>query len=195
MPSWLPTARSASLALLLAAAVTAAGCGYFSRTRLPDLGIVPPFHLQSQTGDMFRKDQHLRNTVWIADFIFTNCPGPCPRMTQHMRWLQDNTKDLPNVRFVSFTVDPKRDTPDVLAAYAKTFGADTTRWFFLTGPPEELQRMSKDVFKLGDIAPDFEHSTRFALVDRRAHIRGYYSTTSPSFRIKVMEDIKDLAKE
>ncbi|BDC53020.1 cysteine ABC transporter ATP-binding protein [Bryobacterales bacterium F-183] len=156
---------------------------------------MPPFHLQSQSGQMFHKDQQLRNVVWVADFIFTNCPGPCPRMTQHMRWLQDNTKGYANVRFVSFTVDPKRDTPETLAAYAKKFGADLTRWSFLTGPPEELQRLSKDVFKLGDIAPDFEHSTRFALVDQRGHIRGYYGTTTPTFRIKLLEDIKDLVND
>lgn len=192
MRSWLPTARSASFALLL---LSLPGCGFlFRSSRLPDLGIVPPFHLHSQTGQMFHKDKQLGDRVWVADFIFTNCPGPCPRMTQHMRWLEENTKNLENVRFVSFTVDPKRDTPAVLSAYARTFGADTSRWFFLTGPADELQRLSRDVFKLGDIAPDFEHSTRFVLVDRHGHIRGYYGTTNPTFRTRLLDDIKDLAK-
>ncbi len=191
MPSWWPTARSASLGLLLA---FTGGCGLV-RSQLPDLGIVPPFQLVSEDSKEFRSEERLKGKVWLADFIFTNCPGPCPRMTQHMRYFQTEAKDLDSVRFVSFTVDPKRDTPVVLDSYARRFNADRTRWSFLTGPPEELQRLSRDVFKLGDIAPDFEHSTRFALVDKGGHIRAYYSTTDPAFRTKLLDDLKDLAKE
>ncbi len=76
------------------------------------------------------------------------------------------------VRFVSFTVDPARDTPPVLAAYAQHFEADPAKWYFLTGAEADLNRMSRGVFMLGNVDGSLEHSTRFALIDRlRAHPR------------------------
>ena len=76
------------------------------------------------------------------------------------------------MRFVSFTVDPARDTPPVLTAYAKHFEADPAKWYFLTGADADLNRMSRDVFMLGNVDGSLEHSTRFALDRRlRAHSR------------------------
>ena len=112
-----------------------------------------------------------------------------------MKRLQNELTGIDALKFVSITVDPARDTPEVLAAYGKRFGADPARWYFLTGAPETLHHLSKDVFKLGDIAPDLEHSTRFVLVDKAGRIRGYYASSEPSFTVKLMEDAKQLVKE
>lgn len=173
-------------------AVTA-GCS--SKSKLPDLGTVPAFELIRETGAPFQSEASLKGQVWIADFIFTNCPGPCPRMTQHMKRMQNELTGIDRLKFVSITVDPARDTPEALAAYGKRFGADPARWYFLTGAPAALHHLSKDVFKLGDIAPDLEHSTRFVLVDKAGRIRGYYASSEPSFTVKLMEDAKRLVKE
>lgn len=193
MSSWLRIARSLHKTTLFAVLAVTAGCS--SKSNLLDLGTVPAFELIRETGAPFQSEASLKGQVWIADFIFTNCPGPCPRMTQHMKRLQNELTGIDALKFVSITVDPARDTPEVLAAYGKRFGADPARWYFLTGAPETLHHLSKDVFKLGDIAPDLEHSTRFVLVDKAGRIRGYYASSEPSFTVKLMEDAKQLVKE
>ena len=88
---------------------------------LPDLGSTPDFSLIDQTGGVF--ERALRGHVWVADFIYTQCPGPCPLMSERMRRIQTRTSGRPSIRLVSFSVDPSRDTPIALAAYAKRFTA------------------------------------------------------------------------
>src|SRR6478609_2142992 len=110
----------------------------FSCSRAPKLEMfypVPDFSLTDQT-DRTIALQELKGKVWVADFIFTNCGGTCPVMTEKMRTLQ--TALPAGVRMVSFTVDPDRDTPKVLAAYAAEHGATRDRWLFLTGEKQAL---------------------------------------------------------
>lgn len=149
--------------------------GACSRTpkELPVLGEVAPFHLTSQAGQDF-DSASLRGHVWVADFIFTNCEGPCPRMSAYMRALQKATGDLPELKMVSFTVDPQRDTPPVLTEYGKNYSAESGRWFFLTGDPKILNSLDRDSFQLGTVGAAMDHSTRFVLVDAAGKIRGYY---------------------
>ncbi len=188
MPFWLRIALFPSLLLFTA------GCPS-PKPPLPDLGNVPDFQLTRETGAAFASAIELRGKVWVADFIFTNCPGPCPRLTQHMKRVQEGLVGIDQAKLVSFTVDPARDTPRVLADYGKKFGADPLRWYFLTGSREDLHHLSKDVFKLGDVAPDLEHSTRFVLVDKQSRIRGYYGSSEPSRIVQLIEDAKRLVKE
>src|SRR5580698_1858510 len=105
----LPYGRGSVALLLLLASCSAP-------RNLPVLGQVAPFHLTSQSGQDF-DSATLDGHVWVADFIFTNCEGPCPRMSAYMRALQKATTDLPDLKMVSFTVDPARDTPPVLTEY------------------------------------------------------------------------------
>jgi cytochrome oxidase Cu insertion factor (SCO1/SenC/PrrC family) len=156
------------------------------------LGEVPAFELTSQRGNQFNRSA-LDGHVWVADFVFTNCQGPCPRMSSHMRALQNATD--PGVRLVSFTVDPDRDTPAVLAAYGKRFGADDSRWAFLTGDKATLNMLDQDAFKLGTIGAGMDHSTRFVLVDKKARIRGYYGISEGDPVAKITEDAARLEKE
>jgi len=157
-------------------------------------GDVPAFQLTSQDGQPFHS-QVLAGKIWVADFIYTTCPGPCPRMTSQMREVQDAVLKVPDVRLVSFTVDPARDTPPVLAEYAKTHGASSALWYFLTGPQETLQNLDRDVFKLGNVDATLQHSTRFVLVDRQSRIRAYYDTSESSAIPKLISDIYALARE
>ncbi len=176
------------IALLLAAA---GQTGCHRRDPLPVLGEVGAFQLVAQNGEPFEPSL-LRGNIWVADFIFTNCQGPCPRMTTLMRRLQQRA---PGVQLVSFTVDPARDTPPVLADYARRFQADTRTWHFLTGEAAELHRLSREVFKLGNVDGQLDHSTRFVLVDRTGRIRGYYSTQEESPVGRLVEDIERLRRE
>jgi|SRR5580658_2000570 protein SCO1/2 len=157
-------------------------------------GDIPHFELVAQDGQPFHSNV-LAGKIWVADFIYTTCPGPCPRMTSQMREVQDAVLKIPDVRLVSFTVDPAQDTPPVLAAYAKTHGASSAIWYFLTGPVPELQTLDRDAFKLGNIDATMQHSTRFVLVDRQGRIRGYYDTSESSAIPKVISDIYALARE
>ena len=128
------------------------------------LGAVPEFQLVNQQGQRFERAA-LDGHVWVADFIYTTCQGPCPRMSSHMRALQKATDA--SVKLVSFTVDPDNDTPGVLAAYARRFSADESRWSFLTGDKATLNSLDYDAFKLGSIGAAMDHSTRFVLIDKK----------------------------
>src|SRR5437870_11690607 len=113
-------------------------------SRAPDIPShypLPEFSLTDQTGKAVTLHD-LAGKVWVADFIFTNCGGTCPLMTEKMRKLQDALP--PAVQFVSFTVDPVRDTTKILAAYAKEHAANQERWSFLTGDKQDLFDRSEE---------------------------------------------------
>jgi protein SCO1 len=189
MASWCSTAIAISAA---ASALFLAGCA--SKPALPSYGVVPEFSLTDQTGAAFNSAA-LNTKIWIADFVFTNCPGPCPRMSSQMHQVETALAGDDTVRFVSFTVDPVRDTPAVLAAYAQHFEATPGKWFFLTGAEAELNRMSRGVFMLGDVDGSLQHSTRFALIDGSSRIRGYYQTSEPEAIPSLIADARRLLKE
>jgi protein SCO1 len=156
---------------------------------------VPEFSLTERSGKTVTR-QDLAGRVWIADFIFTNCGGTCPLMSEEMRKLQDALP--PETRLVSFTVDPARDTAEVLARYAQKFGADEDRWWFLTGDKQTLYDLSIKGFKLaldetgGTPTEPITHSTRFVLVDRSGMIRGYYGGTEDEELKRLSADAKTL---
>ncbi len=158
------------------------------------MGAVPDFILTDQTGAEFSSATQLHNVDWIADFIYTTCPGPCPRMSSQMHEVERQLADVDGVKLVSFTVDPAHDTPPVLAEYAQRFGAKPGVWFFLTGAEQTLQHLSRDVFKLGDVSGNLEHSTRFVLIDRKSQIRGYYLTSEADAITRLVADTKALQR-
>lgn len=169
------------------------------RPDLPNLGEVPAFSLENRDGRTIRLAD-LRGTPWVADFIFTRCPASCPMMSARVARLN---RELPadlGVQFVSFSVDPAHDTPEVLQRYAEKLGA-TDRWLFLTGEREEIRRLSIEGFKLGldlDPAPGLSnepilHSTRFVLVDGEGTIRGYYEAFDEPSMERLERDLKSLA--
>jgi protein SCO1 len=169
-----------------------AGCA--AKPPLPVLGKAPDFQLTSQTGAVV--DRHtLEGHVWVADFMFTTCPGPCPRMSSQMHEIQKATEDTPDVRLVSFTVDPAHDTTAVLAAYGKHFLADPDRWYFLTGSQQSLSDVGLAGFKLNAVDGSLNHSTRFVLVDRQARVRGYYASSEDDFLNTLLRDLRQLERE
>lgn len=180
--------RLGAIALLL----TLAAC---RRTdTVPSYGGINDFQLTDQNGRTFQ-GRSLLGKIWVADFIYTQCPGPCPRMTSQMHQVQEATAKTPEVALVSFTVDPAYDTPDALKAYAKAHHAQHERWYFLTGEQATLNRLCRYDFKLGNVDGTLEHSTRFVLVDAKSQIRGYYDTSEKGGISKLVDDIHVLARE
>jgi protein SCO1/2 len=137
----------------------------------------------------------MRGKVWIADFFFTTCPGPCPQMSARMADLQRSLADNPEIRLVSITVDPSTDTQAVLSDYATRFHAHSERWYFLTGNKSEIHRLAKVGFLVGGVDDVLLHSTRFMLVDRMGRLRGYYDSTDQESLAELLADAHLLLKE
>jgi len=161
---------------------------------LPVLGQVPDFHLTDQAGRAF-DGSSLSGHDWAADFVYTTCDGPCPMMSSQMHRVQTLTAETPDVKLVSFTVDPVHDTPPVLAEYARHFQYDPARWSFLTGETASLNDLGIRGFKLNAVDGSLTHSTRFVLVDRQRRIRGYYISTEDGFLTRLVHDIRQLERE
>ena len=177
-------------ALIAFAIVSLAGCS--SGPSLPSYGVVPDFTLTDQSGQPFDSKKHLDGKVWVANMIFTTCNGPCPRMSAQFRKLQSELGGKPDFRLVSLTIDPARDTPSTLAAYGRNFGAKHDVWTLLTGTASDLQKLTLDTFHLARIDANLEHGTRFALVDRKGRIRGYYDSADPAEIDKLKGDVERL---
>lgn len=165
-----------------------------------DFGPVPSFELVAQTGERVGLED-LRGRPFVVAAIFTTCYGPCPRISRGMSWLQ-NELDSTDARLVSITVDPTRDSPEVLATYAESWGADPERWLFLTGSEQEIERFLRDGLYLGverrpggATPDDITHSTRLAAVDRNGRLRGWYDGEDERELEKLRDRILFLCRE
>jgi protein SCO1/2 len=155
---------------------------------------VRPFKLKNQFG----KEVGLEDwggKIIIADFFFTSCPSICPKLTRNMKKLQTAFKKTDSlVRFVSFTVDPARDTVQALKAYGDKFGIDHDTWFMLTGDRNELYDIALNEFKAsiasnGNIDTGFIHTDRFFLLDKDRVVRGWYSGLDSVNLDKLIKDV------
>lgn len=207
----------------LFAAVLLAGTAACGGPDLPVYWEAPEFSLVDQQGDTLRASE-LGGAPWVASFIFTNCTGVCPLISARMALLRDRLAEEDRlggeVRLVSFSVDPARDTPEVLRRYAEGFGGSPPgEWAFLTGTPSgDVQALIQEGFRLsasapptdstrhatGDSAPDHEsahgadvdyqivHSPRLLLVDAGGHIRGTYDSREGDVVDRVLADLDRL---
>jgi protein SCO1 len=169
------------------------GKSFFGTTPLPVLAQLPDFSLLERSGQKLGLAD-LRGKVWIADFIFTRCPGPCPRMSSRMAVLQSNLRDE-GLRLVSISVDPEFDTQEVLAKYAARYQAEEERWFFVTGDKTAIHHLAKSGFLVGGVDDVTLHTTRFVLVDRQGRVRGYYSSSEEDELRKLQNDARALLRE
>jgi len=165
-------------------------------------GTVPEFSLLERRGHQINLSD-LKGKIWVADFIYTNCRDTCPIQSAQMKLIQDEFTNEKNLRLVSITVDPDRDTPMVLRNYAKRFGASPDRWLFLTGEREQLYRLAQEGFRLSAVPVSRDegassiiaHSSRFVLVDSEARIRGYFHGTDKDAVVRLRRDLKALLAE
>ncbi|MDR3458369.1 MAG: SCO family protein [Verrucomicrobiae bacterium] len=152
---------------------------------LPVIGAVADFTLTNQDGRTITLAD-FTNHVWIADIIFTRCAGPCPRLTMQMKALQDKIPATGTTRLVTLTTDPEFDTPEVLRRIGMHYGADFSRWSFLTGTKAGIAGLAANSLKLSaqpvkleeqkDAADLFIHTTIFVIVDKHAQLRGSFET-------------------
>lgn len=170
-------------------AILVAGCGRTTPTSAPSRAAenvdypVGNFSL-TERSDRTVSDADLKGKVWVASFIFTHCPGPCKEVTATVTQLQKELADEPDVRFVTFTIDPKRDDPSTLKQYARIAGADGEKWLFLTGDEPTIHKLLAQQFKqsVGNtgkavLKPEDEfggHSTRLSVVDKKGVVRGIF---------------------
>ena len=182
-------------AFLVGAVLLAGAC---ARSYQP-LAALPEFTMTSVgprgTAEFGRKD--LLGKVWIADFVFTHCAGPCPILSTRMAAL---AKELPpSVGLMTVGVDSEGDTPERLRAYAKRYEAELARWVFLRGTPAQTYHLLYAGFRLplsvNPSAPEEQravHSTRFVLVDKNGGIFGYYDGLSDSDNAALARDARRL---
>ena len=120
--------------------------------------------------------------------------------TAEMAQLQEQWKDRAGLKLVSFSVDPEKDTTEVLSRYANRYKADSQRWLFLTGPKEEISRLVQEGFRLSAVALSSDgkkdslimHSPRFVLIDKQAEIRGYYDSRDQQALERLKKDVATL---
>ena len=178
--------------------------GGSSPGQLPKISRIPPFTLTERSGKIITNND-LTGKVWIADFVYTTCPGPCPLVTAELAKIQQAVAGDPHMQLVTFTVDPQTDTPPVLAAYADKFHADANKWWFLTGPEKPLYALIQNGFlqaveddhgkQLDPGQGTVTHSTYFALVDTNGIMRGAYQSQDPDECKQLLKDIAVLERE
>lgn len=160
---------------------------------------VPSFSFINQdSAEISHKDYF--GHIYVTDFFFTTCPTICPIMSSQMSRLQSLLQQeglLGDVLLLSHTVDPAKDNPQALKAYAARLGADHRFWNFVTGSEEDLYYQAKEGYMVNalpaETAPGgFIHSDNFVLIDPDRHIRGYYDGTSTKDVDRLFEDIKRL---
>lgn len=173
------TALAATLALAAACGAPARGPGAEPLARLPEFTMTAVL----PSGERAFGLSDLKGRVWVADFVFTSCAGPCPLLSARMARLAAALP--PEVGLLTVTVDPARDDAARLRAYARRHGADLGRWVFLRGDAKATYELVYAGFRssmsLDPAAPEGErvtHSTRFALVDKDGALRGWYDGLS-----------------
>ena len=155
----------------------------------------PKFSLVADDGKPITSEA-LRGRLWLASFLYTSCPGPCPRLVEKLKGVRRDIEPS-RLAFLSFSVDPETDTPEVLRKYKASHGIDEDdRWTFVTGPSEDVLAIVQKGFLTGVQREDpsspeggVSHGTRVALVDGDGHVRGFYSTEGEG------DDLERLARD
>ncbi len=160
---------------------------------------VPPFQFVDQDSSIVTNES-FDDAIYVADFFFTSCPTICPEMTEHMHEIYKEFRDDERVKFLSHSVDPKRDTPAALRNYADKLGVKSSKWKFVTGPMDSIYAVGKKGYMASmqedEEAPGgFLHSGQFFLVDEQGRIRGIYRGTKEKSVNKLIADIRTLLEE
>jgi len=166
---------------------------------LADIGPAPRTALVDSAGKPFELSS-LKGRVVVVSFVYTTCTGACPATTQAMAGVRNALKEAKlwgtSVEFVSISLDPRRDTAEVLRRYAKLFRADDPAWHFLTGPPDSVHSVIRDWGMWVKALPSgvLDHPSRVFLLDARGHQREIYNLEFLKPRV-VLEDVRGLLQE
>ncbi|MEZ4853008.1 SCO family protein [Flavobacterium sp.] len=154
------------------------------------------FSFTNQNGKTITEKEY-EGKVYVADFFFTTCPTICPKMTNNMVWLQENIKDNPKVKLLSFSVTPDIDSVAVLKKYALEKGVRDDKWNLVTGNKKDIYYLARKSFlvvKTGkpEELYDMVHTENFVLVDEKGRIRGFYDGTNKQEVENLLADISFL---
>ena len=160
---------------------------------------IADFEFINQNGQTIT-NQDYDNTIYIADFFFTTCQTICPIMTDNMTWVQNEIKNMDDVKILSHSVTPDIDTPEVLKAYAIKKGVDDTKWNMVTGKKEDIYYIARKSYlavKTGDPSElyDMVHTENFVLVDKKRRVRGFYDGTKMEDMHRLIADINLLREK
>ena len=161
---------------------------------------IPKFEFINQNGDTIRNNDYA-GKIYVADFFFTTCPGICPKLTKHMKILEDLYSKNDQIKFLSHTVMPWHDSVSVLNEYGKRYDIESKKWNLVTGDKEEIYRVARDgyfadnSFKTQESVNEFIHSENFYLIDKNGKIRGVYNGTLEIEIERLKRHIKTLEKE
>ncbi len=161
--------------------------------------VVPPFSFTNQQMQII-SNATFKGHAYVADFFFTSCPTICPVMSRNLKKVYDHFGNSSGLMFLSHTIDPKYDTPEVLKNYADKLGVSGNRWHFVTGPKEEIYQLAEHGYYSHAAKDDaeqggFVHSGALILVDRNGHLRGMYDGTSDEETQKLLDDLDILLGE
>jgi len=151
--------------------------------------------------DSLRFDSKLlENQIYLAEFFFTSCPSICPKVMKNMLKVQEKYKGTPNFKLVSFSLDPKRDTPARLKKYATSIGADLSMWHFVHGPKDSIMAIANEdyyvpAFEDKDAPGGFDHSGKLLLIDGNGHLRGFAEGTEDEDVIDFFDTIDALISQ
>ncbi|NBU35319.1 MAG: SCO family protein [Bacteroidetes bacterium] len=159
---------------------------------------IPSFSFIDQDSMPFT-EKSVENHIYVVDFFFISCPSICPMVSRQMLRVYDRFIKENQLKFVSFSIDPKRDTVERLANYARNLGVNTQKWKFVTGEKAAIFDIAKAYFSIAienaEAPGGFDHSGRLILVDTKKHIRSFCDGTDPSSVDVFMEDIQRLLEE
>ncbi|NAS11665.1 SCO family protein [Poritiphilus flavus] len=161
---------------------------------------IPEFDLVNQDGETITQ-QTFNDKIYVADFIFTTCPGICPRMTANMALLQEAYINDTDVLLLSHSVTPEIDSVPVLKSFAQSKGIQSGKWHLATGDRTQIYDLGRNYYfaeeDLGAVktANDFLHTENFVLVDKNRHIRGIYNGLNKTSVRQLMADIETLKRE
>jgi len=181
----------------------------FTTPKLVTIAKVPSFEFTNQDGKLI-SNSFYENKVYVVEFFFTTCPTICPKMNANMVKIQNEFYAFQDFGIVSFSINPKHDTPEILKQYAKDHGATLKNWNFLTGKQDDIYELANNGFTLyagenSEAEGGFEHSGMFALIDKEGNIRSrldelgnpvaFYDGLDPKGVEMIKEDIAILLKE
>lgn len=157
--------------------------------------------LVNQLGDTVSVNKDLEGKIVVVNFFFTECPTVCPRLTSNLTLLQKAfKKNDTTVHIVSISVDPERDSVNVLRDYAERYKANHDHWWFLTGDRSKIYDYARNELRIvmgqgGEGAEDFVHTQKLVLLDKERHIRGYYDGLDTAALKQCADDIVWLSLE
>jgi protein SCO1/2 len=163
--------------------------------------VVDTFSFINQDGQVIT-DKDVAGKIRVVDYFFATCKGICPKMNENMEKVYKAYRGNNRVVILSHTVDPDKDTPKALKAYANRFGSDGKQWMFLTGDKKRLYKMARESYYItaepapDNPADDFIHSNYFVLVDGNGYLRGrpYDGLRKPDVD-SLIDDIRVLLEE